>query len=649
MSNNRAFAPTSDAGSGERTRSHRVLKSGSSRQREGLPAIIESMLLDHRYMQRLLELLDELTQKIERSSHRRSSSQLSLFKAILRYMTEVCDPRHHAFEDRLIDILQQRSLTPEAELLEFSAAHKSLKRDVKALQRCVERAESKDGQAFSALRHATLKYVDTLRQHIALEESVLFPLARKVIRKSEWRKLALPAQPDPLFGKSTGEPYLALFTYLTRRIVRVGIEGYGLGLMRGATSAAERLDVLASGMEDMGTMLAQQVRKQWQDHIKSLVRIRLAPDFGKALQLVGESTRSSLRGARAIVSETASIASITGSSLLVPGRDVCVLLPPDELSANTLMRQEKPSWQAQALNLPLRLWLKQKVKNGEVKQLRALGRGAQCFASALSIGQKGKPVQRRVRFGKVRAEWIAPLVGASRVLLYLPGGAFILPPTPMHRSMIEKICRQIDARALLVNYRLAPENPFPAGLDDCVAAYRHLLRQGIDPRIIVIAGDSAGGGLVLSTLLALRDAGDPLPASAIAISPLADLTYSGASRVYNRSRDPMLPTNRSVHLNDIYLNGHAADNPLVSPIYGDFTGCPPLLIQVGSTEMLLDDSLSVAERARTQGVAVDVEVWHQMPHVWHLWKIIPEAGKAINHIAAFVQRNVPEIEQAKAA
>ena len=604
------------------------------------------MLLDHRYMQRLLELLDELTQKIERSSRRRSSSQLGLFKAILRYLTEVCDPRHHAFEDRLIEILRQRSPAPVEELQGFSAAHKSLKRDVKALQRCVEHAESNDRQVFLALRTATLSYVATLRHHIEQEEGVLFPLAVKVVRKSEWRKLLLPVQPDPLFGKGASEPYLELFSYLTRRIVRIGVEGYGIGMMRGATSAAERLDVLSSGFEDASEMLTQQLRTQVRSQVDSLARIRLAPDCNTMLHMTGEATRNSLRGALNILSETASIARTTGRAFLKPGTDKCVIEPPEALTSGAFVRQQKPSWQAQALNLPLRLWLKQKMKSGEVNQLRSWGRRAEWAAKALSKSKKNKIV----KFGATLVEWVAPIsAAASRVLLYLPGGAFIIPAMPMHRSFIARLCQAIDARALLVNYRLAPEHPFPAGLDDCVAAYRYLLKQGIDPQRIVIAGDSAGGGLVLSTLLALRDAGDPLPAGAVALSALADLTYTGASRVYNRSLDPMLPTRRAVHLNDMYLTGQSAENPLVSPVYGDFTGLPPILIQVGSTEMLLDDSLRVAARARAQGVAVEVEVWHEMPLVWHLWKILPESGKAINHISAFVRRNIPDIAEAKAA
>jgi acetyl esterase/lipase len=297
------------------------------------------------------------------------------------------------------------------------------------------------------------------------------------------------------------------------------------------------------------------------------------------------------------------------------------------------------------LNVLLRVSLKRMLSKADVKMLRlAVGP----IIGRLSLGFN-PVVPRKIRahdahIDAVRAEWILPSRGhTSRVLLYLPGGGFFLPATQHHRKFVSRLGRAIRARGLLAHYRLAPDYPFPAGLEDAVAAYRHLLTDGIDPKRIVIVGDSAGGGLTLSTLLALRDAGQPLPAAAIVLSPLADLTYSGASRTYNRWRDPMLPTQRAVNLNDIYLKDVPAELSLVSPIFGDYTGLPPILAQVGSTEMLLDDTLRMAARARAHAVAVEVEVWRDMPHGWQLIDLLPESGQAIKHIGDFVRRHVPDI------
>jgi acetyl esterase/lipase/hemerythrin-like domain-containing protein len=606
--------------------------------------LVDALLLEHRYIRRLLELLDELTLKIERGPRRKSMESVRLLQTILQYMTDVCDPRHHALEDRLVDTLAQRSVAKDTGILAFSAAHESLHEDVVALQRSIKRVLNEKAEMGSELRLATRHYIDALTGHIELEEKLLFPPAIKAIRKYEWQSLQQTTAPDPLFGGIAAEPYLELFSYLTKRIVSVGEEQPGLVLMRRASATAERLDVLSTGLEDLGDMLVDQARLQLEEQRKSFVRMCKAANIGAAIRLVGEVTATSLQGAKAVLSETITIATTTGGSLIAPEKFKRPEAPPQAPHGGR--HQHKLSWQAHALNMPLRLWMKQRMKRVDVANLRSWARHARIVAKALSMNLG----EGAVHVGGVRAEWISPNSHpSSRVLLYLPGGSFILPPTPMHRDMIARMCKAIDARALMVQYRLAPEHPFPAGLEDCLAAYRHLLGQGIDPKNIVIAGDSAGGGLTLSTLLALRDAGDPLPGSAVSISPLADLTYSGPSRVYNRLRDPMLPTKRGVHLNDIYLKGHSPDHPLVSPVYGDYTGLPPILIQVGSTEMLLDDSLRVAARARAKGVAVEVEVWREMPHVWHFWKMLPESGKAIDHIATFVRKHMPDLAAAKAA
>jgi acetyl esterase/lipase len=245
-----------------------------------------------------------------------------------------------------------------------------------------------------------------------------------------------------------------------------------------------------------------------------------------------------------------------------------------------------------------------------------------------------------VRLPSCKADWISvPESDPRRVILHLPGGAFLVRSPSVHRALLARLCRQARARALLVHYRLAPEDPFPAGLEDCVSAYRFLLEQGIRPEQIVIGGDSAGGALALSTLLALRDDAVPLPAGAYLLSPVTDLTeHHEGSRRENRWLDPMLiPGRQTMRLMYVEGNESLLRHPHVSPAYGDYSGFPPLLFQVGDTEILRDDSVRVAEKARAAGVSAEVEIWKGVPHVWHALAFLPEAERALSRIGEFAR------------
>src|SRR5579875_1148101 len=243
--------------------------------------------------------------------------------------------------------------------------------------------------------------------------------------------------------------------------------------------------------------------------------------------------------------------------------------------------------------------------------------------------------------GGVKAEWIVPPnAAADRVILYFHGGGYVMGSINTHRAMVARIARASQARALALDYRLAPEHPFPAAVEDATAGYRWLLAQGYKPNKIAIAGDSAGGGLVLATLVALRDAKTPLPACAIPISPCTDMEGTGASMKTNASKDPMVAASGSGGLFSMakaYVGNADPKNPLASPLHANYEGLPPLLIQVGATETLLDDSTRVAEKARAAGVKVDLEVWDEMIHVWHVFaKLLPEGQQAIDRIGQYV-------------
>lgn len=304
-----------------------------------------------------------------------------------------------------------------------------------------------------------------------------------------------------------------------------------------------------------------------------------------------------------------------------------------------------PSWQTTALNLAFHLTIKRLMNtSGSVEATRRLIESRR--RRPMPPGCLIEPVDAH----SFRGEWItAPQSSDMRTLLYLPGGGFMLPASTQVPALVARINQQTGTRGLLVHYRLAPEHPFPAGLEDCLAAYRHLIDIGTDPKSIVIAGDSAGGGLTLSTLLSLRDDGDPLPAAAVLISPFTDFTFGGDSRRINDRRDPML-SNRGVdRMNPIYLRDTAPDHPLVSPVYADFRGLPPILAHVGSTELLLDDTRRVSRRARAQAVDFRVEVWDEVPHVWHLWPFLPEARKAVASIGEFMREQLEGGDDAVAA
>jgi monoterpene epsilon-lactone hydrolase len=262
------------------------------------------------------------------------------------------------------------------------------------------------------------------------------------------------------------------------------------------------------------------------------------------------------------------------------------------------------------------------------------------FAEAMSAPRAAPDVTSTpVDAGGVRSEWIVP-PGATegRVLLYLHGGGYVVGSVDMYRDLISRLARAAGARALGIDYRLAPEHPFPAAVEDATAAYRWLVSHGTAPARIAIAGDSAGGGLTLATLTALRDAGEPLPAAAACLSPWVDLQGIGASMTSKAAVDPFVQKEMIQFMAQQYLGDRDPRTPLAAPLYADLQGLPPLLIQVGTAEVLLDDATRIAERARAAGVEVSLEVWDDMIHVWQLFApILPEGQQAIERIGAFIR------------
>ncbi|TAM73048.1 MAG: steryl acetyl hydrolase [Mycobacterium sp.] len=243
--------------------------------------------------------------------------------------------------------------------------------------------------------------------------------------------------------------------------------------------------------------------------------------------------------------------------------------------------------------------------------------------------------------GGVPGRQIEVAESGPTTVLYLHGGGFMLGSSVGYADLGARIARAARARVLLLDYSLAPERPFPAAYDDVLGAYHALLDRGVEPDRLALAGDSAGGGLALAALIGLRDAGDPLPACGVLLSPFADLTLSGDTIELFAGADPVSSPEAAEQMVTGYLAGADPHDVRASPLFGDLTGLPPLLVQVGTSDILLADAVRVAERARGAGVSVDLEVAYEMVHVYQLFAHqLTEAQEAIDALGRFVQRRV---------
>ena len=273
--------------------------------------------------------------------------------------------------------------------------------------------------------------------------------------------------------------------------------------------------------------------------------------------------------------------------------------------------------------------------NMSVESLRAM----QAWTDRLVTPPRGTAIAPALTTD-VAAEWLTPSRFASQgVLLYVHGGGWTVGLHNLERRMLARVCQAASVRAFAVHYRLAPEHPFPAALEDCVAAYRCLLKSGTSPRTIVLVGTSAGGNLTLATLMTLREAGDPLPSAAVCISPMTDLAGTGESFIADK--DPALKAEFALSMVRHYAGAHDRRLPLVSPHYGHLRGLPPLLIHVGEDEIVLSDATRLRDGARSAGVEATLVIW---PGMWHAWQLfapyLPEARESINGIGVFVRKHL---------
>jgi acetyl esterase/lipase len=291
-----------------------------------------------------------------------------------------------------------------------------------------------------------------------------------------------------------------------------------------------------------------------------------------------------------------------------------------------------PSWQSRLLDPLLRLQVKRKL--GKARNAADVRRA---FAAKMPVPH-GASFRPDV-IGGIAGEWAESGGLVTGTMLYLHGGGYIACSPKTHRTITGAYANR-GIKIFAPDYRLAPENPFPAAVEDALAAYKGLLASGLAPGCLAIGGDSAGGGLALATLLAAKAEGLPMPACAVLFSPWTDLAITGATIKTNLRRDPMLHGNTLPNGAAFYLNGADPRNPLASPLYGALAGLPPLLITVGESEVLRDDSTRFTERATLAGVAVSLKIWEGMPHVWQMFQfLLPEARAAMDEAATFARAN----------
>jgi monoterpene epsilon-lactone hydrolase len=301
-----------------------------------------------------------------------------------------------------------------------------------------------------------------------------------------------------------------------------------------------------------------------------------------------------------------------------------------------------PSLQSRLFSLFFRLYFKRRPPADDaayVRLARAKFDPPEFLRKPVPAGAQITPVHE----GGIRGEWVAWRGQSAQpmTVLYLHGGGYVGCSPVTHRQFTVALARTAQARIFAPDYRLAPEHQFPAAVEDAVQAYRWLLAQGVEPQKLVIGGDSAGGGLTISTLVALRDAGLPLPKAAFAFSPWTDMAATGASLQRNEATDSMFYAASVQRCAHFYLGEASPQTPLASPLYADLHGLPPLRIYVSGSEILLDDSVRLAERARADGVAVELQIRDGLIHVWPIfYGMFPEAAETLDELAVFLQRQL---------
>jgi monoterpene epsilon-lactone hydrolase len=601
-----------------------------------LPAPLRAIGNEHKYIARLLVILGDEMEAL-RSSGR---CDYEAVNRVMDYMARFPDRYHHPKEDLIFD--RMRGPATAGVIAELRRSHQDI-----AAENLRLRAEIR-AQEFAPSRTRALElgrsirsYCVRQRDHMRLEERRVFAPALAQLSESDWAEIDRQIAPvaDPIFGAEKAARYLGLFRRHVDRVVTVTCGAVPTGMLEIAAMGAERVVSTAWHLGRLPTQLLATGRASLLAQMHSLAGLARARDIGALTRSTEAYLKTCGEGGRRAAAQIHDAIHANNPRAEGGTGDPVMLVAEDDF----LSFEQRPytptyaamvSWQASVSNLMFRMFVKPLMSHIGPDSAAHFKRWMQGNDEA-PPGMKSTAVEG----ASFRARWLEPLdsPGTKRTILYLPGGAFFFPATNGHTRLLAQLVQCTGCRGMLVHYRLAPEHPFPAGLDDALAAYRYLLDSGIAADEIVIAGDSAGGGLALSLLLAIRDEGLPLPAAGAFISALTDLSFSTPSRKSNKWRDPMLPTNRELKVFGLYTGNTPLNDPLLSPIYGSFHGLPPMFAQVGSTEVLLDDTLRIARKARLQGVDFELEIWEGLAHDWHLFSWIPESRQALSRVAAFFQ------------
>lgn len=607
------------------------------RARQQLPGPLADITAEHRFSVRVLALLELEAQALTSGLR----PDLRLVREGLHFFVHVLDEVHHPREELILERMRSRADAQTLLIIErLHADHHALRDAGHALQEAFSGRMWVSRRARRLHGHRLAQYCGGLRRHMRTEETQVYEPALKLLQARDWREIAdtLAGLPNEICGIDALPEYRWLLNRYLNQVAVVSSAGLPYAWLDRMASVVERCAHTGLQLTRLPSRLTGVLRSTVQ-----AVRNPPAPfeGAGRRRARVKSAIQTGLHGGL-------EAGEIVRDSFRRPvSDDASNVREPALLTEHELMTfGEKPrhhrggfavSWQASGTSLLLRAAVKPMLRHYPLGAARWMRRLPQ-----LSNHRPGGFSVESLTAEGVCARLFKPRKSAAppHAILYLPGGAFVFPASNGHVRALARLARNIDAIGLMVDYRLVPEHGFPAQLEDALAAYRYLLDIGYQPQSIVVAGDSAGGGLTLSLLQALREEQLPLPACAACLSPFADLSFSAPSFRFNHWYDAVLSSTVAADALQLYIGEHAPDDPLVSPVNGRYHGMPPLLFQVSSNEVLLDDSLRVARKARAQGVEVELEVWPSLPHAWQVFAHLPEARSALTHVGRFFRQHL---------
>lgn len=548
-----------------------------------LPAPLAAISSEHRFSLRVLALVEQEIQALSQGL----LADVRLLREALHFFHHVLDAVHHPREElifqRMLEGAGSATLETIAQLQQ--GHHDMTDMAVSLLQDCHRRRLLMARQR-KRLSVKLSRYVRGLHSHMRAEEVEIYQPALKLLTAADWQQIEdkLASLPNAICGINQAPEYAWLLDRYLNQVVQVSSAGVPYALVDRVASLVERS---VHGGLSVARFIARKPKPVWHDNSHASAACSLSSE--QELMTYGER----------------------------PG---------------VYRRGWSMSWQAAGMSIALRAGIKPLMGAAPV-QLSGWMRRHPSIRSRVPAGVSMQPVNNAAYEGR----WFQPkgLTVSRRVVMYLPGGAFVFPASNGHSQALARLVRGCEAKGLMVDYRLVPEHPFPAQIEDALNAYRDLLGQGYAPEQIALAGDSAGGGLVLSLLQEIRSHGLPMPACAACFSPFADMSLTAPSHRENRWADPVLPSPFPQQTMRQYVGDTPVDHPLISPVNGDYSDCPPLLIHASSSEVLRGDSLRVARKARAHGVDVELQIWDALPHAWHVFPQLPESRAALNQVAEF--------------